>query len=154
MMHHYQDLGSASDWSCHLGNLIQSIRSTHHQYEISALVSQTSFGGETRGSIAKCWLFSQAKAFPESTELLTFSHSHHGRVFNSYYPTRLFLNSDRENLSRNFNKKDIACKSLFFLLFLNNYMYLTVCKTQGNHKPGQKPAQYHTKRMHAIFKLK
>ena len=124
MTHHYQDLGSASDWSCHLGNLIQSIRSTtqiwvvkHHQYEISALVSQTSFGGETKGSIAKCWLFSQAKAFPESTELLTFSHSHHGRVFNSYYPTRLFLNSDRENLSRNFNKKDIACKSLFFIVF-------------------------------------
>ena len=47
-----------------------------HQYGISALVSQTSFGGETRGSsVAKCWLFSQAKAFPESTELLTFSHT-------------------------------------------------------------------------------
>ena len=83
MTHHYQDLGSASDWSCHLGNLIQSIRSTtqiwvvtRHQYGISALVSQTSFGGETRGSsVAKCWLFSQAKAFPESTELLTFSHT-------------------------------------------------------------------------------
>ena len=41
MTHHYQDLGSASDWSCHLGNLIQSIRNTtqiwvvtHHQYGI------------------------------------------------------------------------------------------------------------------------
>ena len=34
---------------------------THHQYEISALVSQTSFGGETSGSVAKCGLFSQAK---------------------------------------------------------------------------------------------
>ena len=33
---------------------------TRHQYGISALVSQTSFGGETRGSIAKCQLFSQA----------------------------------------------------------------------------------------------
>ena len=32
-----------------------------HQYEISALVSQTSFGGKTSsGSVAKCWLFSQA----------------------------------------------------------------------------------------------
>ena len=33
---------------------------TRHQYGISALVSQTSFGGETRGSIAKCQLFSKA----------------------------------------------------------------------------------------------
>ena len=32
-----------------------------HQYGISALVSQTSFGGKTSGgSVAKCWLFSQA----------------------------------------------------------------------------------------------
>ena len=32
----------------------------HHQYGISALVSQTSFGGETIGSVAKCWLFFKA----------------------------------------------------------------------------------------------
>ena len=45
MMHHYQDLGSASDWSCYMGNLLQPITSTtqiwvvtHHQYGISALV--------------------------------------------------------------------------------------------------------------------
>ena len=67
MTGHYPDLGSASDWSCRVGNLIQPIRSTtqiwvvtRHQYEISALVSQTSFGGETNGSLAKCELFSQA----------------------------------------------------------------------------------------------
>ena len=65
---HYPNLGSASDCSCHVGNLIQPIRSTsqiwvvmHHQYGISALVSLTSFGGETSGSITKCWLFSQAR---------------------------------------------------------------------------------------------
>ena len=64
---HYPDLGNASDWSCSVGNLIQPIRSTiqiwvvtYHQYEISSLVSQTSFGGETSGSVAKCGLFSQA----------------------------------------------------------------------------------------------
>ena len=64
---HYPDLASASDWSCRLGNLIQTIRSitqiwvvTRHQYGISALVSQTSFGRETSGSVAKCRLFSQA----------------------------------------------------------------------------------------------
>ena len=33
---------------------------THHQYGISALVSQTSFGGETSGSVAKGRLFFQA----------------------------------------------------------------------------------------------
>ena len=31
---------------------------TRHQYGISALVSQTSFGGETSGSVVKCRLFS------------------------------------------------------------------------------------------------
>ena len=66
----YPDLASASDWSCRVGNLIQPIRSTtqiwvvtRHQYGISALVSQTSFGGETSGSVAKCRLFSQATVF-------------------------------------------------------------------------------------------
>ena len=67
MMHHYPGLGSASDWSCSVGNLIQLIRRTMqiwvvacYLYGISALVSQMSFGGETSGHIAKCWLFSQA----------------------------------------------------------------------------------------------
>ena len=32
------------------------------QYGISELVSETSFGGETSGSVAKCRLFSQATA--------------------------------------------------------------------------------------------
>ena len=65
---HYPDLGSASDWLCRVGNLIQPIRSTTKirvvtrcQYRISALVSQTSFGRETSGSVAKCRLFSQAR---------------------------------------------------------------------------------------------
>ena len=70
MTRHYPDLGSASDWSCRLVNLIQLIRSTtqiwvvsSHQYGISALVSRTSFGGETSGSVAKSRLFSQAIRF-------------------------------------------------------------------------------------------
>ena len=52
-----------------MGNLIQLIRNTtqnwvmmRHQYGISAFVSETSFGGETSGSIAKCQLFSQARS--------------------------------------------------------------------------------------------
>ena len=62
------DLGSASDWLNQISHAAQPIRSTtqiwvvtRHQYGISALVSQTSFGGETSGSVAKCRLFSQAK---------------------------------------------------------------------------------------------
>ena len=45
---HYQDLGSAFDWSCREGNWLKLIRGTteiwvvmRHQYGISALVSQT-----------------------------------------------------------------------------------------------------------------
>ena len=34
----------------------------HHQYGISALVSQMSFGGETSVSVAKCQLFSHCQA--------------------------------------------------------------------------------------------
>ena len=64
---HYPDLGSASDWSCRVGNLLQPIKSatqnwvvTLHQYGIPALVSQTSFRAETNEGVAKCRLFSQA----------------------------------------------------------------------------------------------
>ena len=64
MTRHYPELGSASDWSCHVGNLLQPFRSTtriwvvsSHQYGISALVSQTSFRGETSGGVVKCPLF-------------------------------------------------------------------------------------------------
>ena len=69
MTRHYPDLGTASDWSCLVGNLLQPIRSTtqisvvtRHQYGISTLISQTSFRGETSGGVAKCCLFCQAKA--------------------------------------------------------------------------------------------
>ena len=67
MTRQYPDLGGASDWSCRVENLIQPMRGTtqiwlvtRHQYGISVLVSQTSFGGETSGGVVKCWLFSQA----------------------------------------------------------------------------------------------
>ena len=70
MTRHYPDLGSASDWSCRVGNLIQPTRGTtqiwvvtRHQYGISALVSELSFGGETSG-VAKCRLFSQVIEWP------------------------------------------------------------------------------------------
>ena len=63
-MRHYPDLDSASDWMKQIFNqsklLTQIWEVACHQYGVSALVSQTSFGGETSGSVAKCWLFSQA----------------------------------------------------------------------------------------------
>ena len=75
MTRHYPGLDSASDhrlldWSCRVGYLLQPIRSTTQVWEvtryqngISALVSQTSFRGETSGSVAKCRLFSQATLY-------------------------------------------------------------------------------------------
>ena len=65
---HYPDLVSASDWLkqiCHAARPIRSTTQnwlvTRHQYGISALVSQTSFRGETSGSAVKCRLLSQTK---------------------------------------------------------------------------------------------
>ena len=67
MTHYYPELGSASDWLNQISYVAQPIRSTtqfwvvtRHQCGISALISQTSFGGETSGRVAKCRLFSQA----------------------------------------------------------------------------------------------
>ena len=42
-------------WHCQLTTQIWVV--TRHQYGISALISQTSFGRETSGSVTKCWLF-------------------------------------------------------------------------------------------------
>ena len=60
MMRYYPGLVSASDWSYSAGNLIQPIKGTtqiwvmtRHQYGISALVSQTSCGTESSGSVTK-----------------------------------------------------------------------------------------------------
>ena len=67
MTRHYPDLGSASDWLNKISHAARPIGSTsqiwvvtRYQYGISALVSHTSFGGETSCSVAKCRLFSQA----------------------------------------------------------------------------------------------
>ena len=56
----YLDLGSASDCSCRVGNLLQPIGSGCWRV-IRMEFSQTSFGGETSGGVAKCGLFSQAR---------------------------------------------------------------------------------------------
>ena len=73
---HYPDLSSASDWSCHVRNLLQPIRSTNqiwvvprHRNGISSLVSQMSFCGETSSGVAKCQLSSQAMYYRKVEEL-------------------------------------------------------------------------------------
>ena len=56
-------LVSACDWSKQISCAPRSIRSTaqtHHEYRISAFVSQTSLRREIVCGVAKCWLFSQA----------------------------------------------------------------------------------------------
>ena len=67
MTRHYPDLGSDSDSVNQIFHAARPIRITtqiwvvtRHQYGISALVCQTSFGRKTSGSVAKCRLFSQA----------------------------------------------------------------------------------------------
>ena len=73
MTRHCPDLGNASDWLNQISHLARPIRSTtqiwevtSHQYGITALFSQTSFGGETSGSVAKCRLFSR----PNNTQTM------------------------------------------------------------------------------------
>ena len=68
MTRQYPEVGSASDWSCRVENLLQPIRGTtqiwvvtRHQYGISTLVSLDVFLRETSGDVTKCRLFSQAK---------------------------------------------------------------------------------------------
>ena len=61
---HYPDQGGVFDWLMQISYVARPVRSatqlwvlTHRQYGISALVSQTSFRGETIGDVAKCRLF-------------------------------------------------------------------------------------------------
>ena len=71
MTYHYPDLGSVSDWSYRVENLLQPIRGntwiwvvTRHQHGISVLISQASFRWETSGGVAKCGPFSGATPSP------------------------------------------------------------------------------------------
>ena len=50
-------------WICSRKKTAQIWVVTRYQYGISVLVSKTSFGGETSGSVTKCRLFSQAGGY-------------------------------------------------------------------------------------------
>ena len=55
-------MGSTSDWLkiCFNQSEALPLSVTRHQYGISTLIPQRSFGGKTSGSVGKCRLFSQA----------------------------------------------------------------------------------------------
>ena len=66
MTRHYPDLVCASDWLNQISHSARPIRVELDKWRVishglSALVAQTSFGGETSSGVAKCRLFSQAK---------------------------------------------------------------------------------------------
>ena len=80
MMHHYSDLGIASDW---LKQISYGTTNQKHYPDLSSdassvwnfcAVSQTSFRGETRGGVAKCWLFSQAMTIGNQTYMPVVVH--------------------------------------------------------------------------------
>ena len=102
---HYQDMGSFSDCSCRVGNLIQPVRSTtqiwvvtRHQYGISSLVSHTSFGEETSGSVFSGYLMFR------SLEIL--SESQVWFLYKAFYKWHL-LNSMTDDLMFRSNTKGL-----------------------------------------------
>ena len=73
------DLGSASDWLCHKGNLIQPIRNTTQawvvtrcQYGISTLIFEVAFQGETSGGATNGQFFLM---FSQATNRLLNNHN-------------------------------------------------------------------------------
>ena len=109
MTRHYRDMGNFSDWSCRVGNLIQPIRSTtqiwvvtRHQYGISVLVSHTSFGGETSGSVFTGYLIFRT--------LEVLSESQIWFVYKGFYKWHL-LNSMTDDLM--FRSKTKGLRTLY-----------------------------------------
>ena len=88
MTRHYADLSSASNWLKQIPHVAGPIESTtniwvvtRHQYEISAVVSQTSFHGETNGAsrnvgcfLKLCWSQSNEEAFEHKLYVLWWTH--------------------------------------------------------------------------------
>ena len=93
MTRHYPDLGSASDWLNQFSHVARPwIRSTtqiwvvtRNQYGISTVVCQTSFGGETGGSVAKCQLFSQANLVGVHSHFSLYCYYYYYYYYYCYY---------------------------------------------------------------------
>ena len=80
MTRHHRDLGSASDWLNQISHAARPTRNTtqiwevtRHQYGISALVSRTSFGGETSGRSPNvgCFLRLEIKQYDKGAVFLS-----------------------------------------------------------------------------------
>ena len=86
---HNPELDSVSDWLRQISFAARPIRSTtqiwvvsRHQYGISVVVSQTSFRGETSGSVAKFRLISQANSVHVTVKKKTLTdHRNYARMF-------------------------------------------------------------------------
>ena len=118
---HYPDLGSASDWLNQISHTALSIRSTTQIWVVMHLsmefLSLFLFGRETSGSIAKCWLFSQANKSSEvcKTRQTESELSQYNNYTNSIQ-TLLFIADTKVNDSR---KSDyLARYKYFFQKFL------------------------------------
>ena len=68
---------------------------TRHQYGISALVSQTSFRGETIGGLAKCRLFSQA--IKHQATIVFFPYTAWLKTFVPYWDPGSFMKDNAGN---------------------------------------------------------
>ena len=105
---------------------------TRYQYGISALVSQTSFRGETSGGVAKCRLFSLARVFIEVS------------CYSSYYSRLKALPFHPQNWPKSF------CKTISTVLMycqrgviwmdtpstdskVRNTLYSTISSTTGKY---------------------
>ena len=118
---HCPDLGSASDWLNQISHTALSIRSTTQIWVVMHLsmefLSLFLFGRETSGSIAKCWLFSQANKSSEvcKTRQTESELSQYNNYTNSIQ-TLLFIADTKVNDSR---KSDyLARYKYFFQKFL------------------------------------
>ena len=112
MMRHYPDLGSTSDWSCRVGNLIQLIRSTSAKHQVTsgpglkqitfrlktrqALVNQTN-GANNFGRISK----NGKKVIPRKVLLSFWKNFHRDEPFhlNSPWNYRVFHTNGKRSLA-------------------------------------------------------
>ena len=122
MKRHYRDMDSFSDWSCRVGNLIQPLRSTTQiwvvtcrQYGISALVSHTSFGGETSGSVFTGYLiFRSQEVLSESQIWFLYKAFYKWHLLNSMTDDLMFRSKTKGprtmygNYPQEFAKNNLA----------------------------------------------
>ena len=126
--HHYPDLSNASDWLKQISDAARPIRSsiqiwvvTRHQYGISAVVSQTSFLGETSGGVAKCRLFSKVTRKTGRETISDGTNPHKKRYFTLRGHVCLSSQSRHLHLHLHF---PLPSFWVLFLLYFSSLLYL------------------------------